>query len=104
MSMYPNVKIEIEGKGSGTAPAALIAGTSQFGPMSREMKGKEIDDFEKKYGYKPTGLRTSIDMLAIYVNKDNPIKCISLEEADAIFLKLRNVDIAKISKHGEILG
>lgn len=89
MGMYPNVKIEIEGKGSGTAPAALIAGTSQFGPMSREMKGKEIDDFEKKYGYKPTGLRTSIDMLAIYVNKDNPIKCISLEEADAIFSKTR---------------
>src|SRR3954470_23370945 len=50
---YPSVKIEIEGKGSGTAPPALIAGTSQFGPMSRPMKSGEIDEFEKKYGYKP---------------------------------------------------
>ncbi|MGC8925686.1 MAG: PstS family phosphate ABC transporter substrate-binding protein [Calditerrivibrio sp.] len=89
MSYYPNVKIEIEGKGSSTAPAALISGTSHFGPMSREMKAKEMDAFEKKYGYKPTGLKTSIDMLAVYVNKDNPIQCLSLEEVDAIFSKTR---------------
>ena len=36
--MYPNVKVQVEGKGSSTAPAALIAGTSQFGPMSRSMR------------------------------------------------------------------
>jgi phosphate transport system substrate-binding protein len=35
LAMYPNVKVEIEGKGSSTAPPALIAGTAQFGPMSR---------------------------------------------------------------------
>ncbi len=29
---YPNVKIQIEGKGSSTAPPALIAGTAQLGP------------------------------------------------------------------------
>ncbi|MBI1311487.1 phosphate ABC transporter substrate-binding protein PstS family protein [bacterium] len=86
---YPNVKIEIEGKGSSTAPPALIAGTSQFGPMSRSMKDAEIADFEKKFGYKPTPLPTSIDMLAIYVNKDNPIKGLSLQKADAIFSKTR---------------
>ncbi|MBM3540567.1 MAG: phosphate-binding protein, partial [Alphaproteobacteria bacterium] len=54
MAKYPNVKIEIEGKGSSTAPPALIAGTAQFGPMSREMKKAEIDEFEKKFGYKPS--------------------------------------------------
>lgn len=91
LGFYPNVSIEIEGKGSSTAPAALIAGTAQFGPMSREMKGKEIDDFEKKYGYKPTGLASSIDMLAVYVHKDNPIaqKGLTLQQVDAIFSKSR---------------
>ena len=44
--MYPNVKIQVEGKGSSTAPPALIAGTAQFGPMSRAMRGTEIDQFE----------------------------------------------------------
>ncbi|MCC6913313.1 MAG: phosphate ABC transporter substrate-binding protein PstS family protein [Rhodospirillaceae bacterium] len=86
---YPNVKVEIEGKGSGTAPPALIAGTAQFGPMSRPMKGAEMDDFEKKYGYKPTGIRVAVDALAVFVHKDNPIKCLSLAQVDAIFSKSR---------------
>ena len=86
---YPNVKVEIEGKGSGTAPPALIAGTAQFGPMSRPMKGVEMDDFEKKYGYKPTGMRVAVDALAVFVHKDNPIKCLSLAQVDAIFSKSR---------------
>jgi phosphate transport system substrate-binding protein len=88
-TMYPNVQIEIEGKGSSTAPPALIAGTSHFGPMSRPMKAKEIDQFEKTFGYKPTGFRTSIDMLAVYVHKDNPIKGLSFQQVDAIFSKAR---------------
>jgi phosphate transport system substrate-binding protein len=86
---YPNAKVQIEGKGSSTAPPALIAGTAQLGPMSREMKGSEIDQFEKKYGYKPTALRTSVDALAVFVNKDNPIKCLGLDQVDAVFSKSR---------------
>ena len=86
---YPNAKVQIEGKGSSTAPPALIGGTAQLGPMSREMKGSEIDQFEKKYGYKPTALRTSVDALAVFVNKDNPIKCLSLGQVDAMFSKSR---------------
>jgi phosphate transport system substrate-binding protein len=86
---YPNAKIQIEGKGSSTAPPALISGTAQLGPMSRQMKGSEIDQFEKKYGYKPTPIRTSVDALAVFVNKDNPIKCLSFSQVDAIFSKSR---------------
>ena len=89
MRHYPSLKIEIEGKGSSTAPPALIAGTSQFGPMSRAMKDAEVAEFEKKFGYKPVSLPTSIDMLAVYVNKDNPVKGMSLQQVDAIFSKTR---------------
>ncbi len=88
-AQYPNVKIEIEGKGSGTAPPALIAGTAQFGPMSREMRATEADDFEKKWGYKPTALRVTVDALAVFVHKDNPIKCLSMTQLDQIFSKTR---------------
>jgi phosphate transport system substrate-binding protein len=86
---YPNAKIQIEGKGSSTAPPALISGTAQLGPMSREMKGTEIDQFEKKYGYKPTALRTAVDALAVFVNKDNPVKCLTMAQVDALFSKGR---------------
>ncbi|NOQ97741.1 MAG: phosphate ABC transporter substrate-binding protein PstS family protein [Calditrichae bacterium] len=86
---YPLVNIQIEGKGSSTAPPALIEGTAQFGPMSRPMKAKEIDAFETKYGFKPTVIRTSLDALAVFVHKDNPLDCLSLQEVDAVFSRNR---------------
>ena len=89
LRMYPNVQVEIEGKGSGTAPPAMIAGTAAFGPMSREMRGRELDAFQNAFGYPITALETSIDMLAVYVNKDNPIEGLSLPQVDAIFSNTR---------------
>jgi phosphate transport system substrate-binding protein len=86
---YPNVKIQIEGKGSSTAPPALIEGTAQIGPMSRQMKGTEIDAFERKFRYKPTAFPVGIDALAVYVNKDNQIKGLTMPQVDAIFSKSR---------------
>ncbi|MBK9375839.1 MAG: phosphate ABC transporter substrate-binding protein PstS family protein [Holophagales bacterium] len=87
--MYPNVKIQIEGKGSSTAPPALISATAQLGPMSRAMKGSEIDEFEKKYGYKPTQVRVAVDALAVFVNKDNPVACLTMQQVDGAFSKSR---------------
>ena len=100
---YPNVTVEIEGKGSATAPPALINGTANFGPMSRQMKDSEIDHFEKALGYKPTFLETGIDMLAVYVNKDNPIESISLPQVDAVFSKNRKGGLeSDITSWGEL--
>ena len=82
---YPSVKIEIEGKGSSTAPPALIEGQAQFGPMSRRMKPSEEEAFELRYGYKPTLLRPGIDCLAVFVHKDCPLDEISLEELERVF-------------------
>jgi len=82
---YPNVQIEVEGKGSSTAPPALIQGTSQLGPMSREMKGSEVDEFKKKFGYAPTAVKTAVDALGVFVHKDNPLKELSLDQIRQIF-------------------
>jgi phosphate transport system substrate-binding protein len=86
---YPSVKLQVEGKGSSTAPPALIGGTAQFGPMSRPMRATEIDQFEAKYKYKPTELKTSYDALAVYVHKDNPIEKLTLAQVEAVFGKTR---------------
>jgi len=88
-AIYPNVRIEIEGKGSSTAPPALIAGTSQFGPMSRQMNQREIDAFTQRFGYPPSAIRGAVDALAVYVHKDNPIQCLTMQQVDAIFSKTR---------------
>ena len=83
--IYPNIKVQIEGKGSSTAPPALIEGTAQLGPMSREMKSKEEDKFESKFGYKPISIKVSIDALAVFVHKDNPINGLYLSQVDGLF-------------------
>jgi phosphate transport system substrate-binding protein len=86
---YPNVRIQIEGKGSSTAPPALISGTAQLGPMSRKMKNQEVDTFIKKYGFKPITIGVALDSLAVFVHKDNPVGQLSLQKVDAIFSKTR---------------
>ncbi|MEO6327081.1 MAG: phosphate ABC transporter substrate-binding protein [Thermoanaerobaculia bacterium] len=87
--LYPNVNIQIEGKGSTTAPPALIEGTAQLGPMSRDMKGAEIDKFEAKYKVKPTRIRVALDGIAVYVNRDNPLDKLTFKQVDAIFSATR---------------
>lgn len=87
--LYPNVNIQIQAAGSSTAPPALTEATSNLGPMSRKMKDKESDAFEKKYGYKPTAIPVAIDALAVYVNKENPIQGLSIPEVDAIMSSTR---------------
>lgn len=93
--LYPNVLTQVEGKGSSTAPTALIAGTANFGPMSRPMKSSEIDAFKNKFGFEPIGLRVGIDLVVFYVHKDNPIKSLSLTQLDAIFSKTRKGGASK---------
>lgn len=99
---YPNVNIQIEGKGSSTAPPALIEGTSQIGPMSRQMKKKEEQKFESKYGFKPTTIGVALDSLAVFINKDNSIDGLSLPQVDAIFSKTNKGGLLNADTWGDV--
>ncbi|KZZ47104.1 phosphate-binding protein [Oleiphilus sp. HI0118] len=92
---YPNVNIQIQAAGSSTAPPALTEGTSNLGPMSRKMKDKEREAFEKRFGYPPTAVPVAIDALAVFVNKDNPIKGLNISEIDAVFSSTRKCGFDK---------
>ncbi len=100
---YPNVNIQIQGMGSSTAPPALTEGTANLGPMSRPMKDVEIEAFEQKYGYKPTGVPVAIDALAVYVHKDNPIQGLVMAQVDAIYSATRKCGYGdNISNWGQL--
>jgi phosphate transport system substrate-binding protein len=101
-ALYPNVNVQIEGKGSATAPPALIEGTAQLGPMSRAMKQEEIDSFEKKNGYKPTEIKVAIDALAVFAHKDNPIAGLTMQQVDAIFSTTRKGGGQDITEWGQV--
>jgi phosphate transport system substrate-binding protein len=99
---YPNVNIQIEGKGSSTAPPALIEGTAQLGPMSRPMKSEEIDAFEKRHGYKPTEVKLAIDALAVFAHKDNPIEGVTMKQVDAMFSSTRKMGGDDLTEWGQL--
>lgn len=102
--MYPNVNVQIQAAGSSTAPTALTEGVAQFGPMSRAMKSGEEEAFEKRYGYKPTAIRVAVDALAVFVNKDNPIKGLTMPQLDAIFSSTLKCGEAKAATKWADLG
>lgn len=100
--IYPSVNIQIQGAGSSTAPPALTEGTANFGPMSRQMKDQEVQAFEQKYGYKPTAIGVAIDALAVFVNKDNPIKGLSIPQVDGIFSATRKCGGKDVKRWGDL--
>ncbi|MDP0500484.1 MAG: phosphate ABC transporter substrate-binding protein [Verrucomicrobiota bacterium JB022] len=80
-----------QGRGSSTAIPALMEGSAEVGPMSRELKQDEIAAFQQRYGYPPTQIRVALDALGIYVHPSNPIaqRGLTLAELDAIFSSTR---------------
>lgn len=99
--IYPNVNVQIEGAGSSTAPVALIEGTAQIGPMSREMRATEIERFEARYGYAPTAVRVAIDGIAVYVHRENPVKGLTLEQVDGIFSSTNRLGGSPVNTWGQ---
>jgi phosphate transport system substrate-binding protein len=89
MDRYPEVKITLESKGSATAPPALLDGSAQLAPMSRPMSGEEVDAFEEKYRYKPSFVHVAVDAVAIYVHRENPVPCLTLQQLNRIFSPTR---------------
>ena len=100
--VYPNVVVQVEGKGSSTAPPALAEGIAQLGPMSRPMKAEELEAFEARFGFQPTPIAVALDALAVYVHKDNPVEGLSLAQVDAIFSKTFNGGLSPISTWGQV--
>ncbi|EJN6827992.1 phosphate ABC transporter substrate-binding protein [Vibrio cidicii] len=84
-SLYPNINAQVQASGSSTAPPALTEQTAQFGPMSRPMRLRELEAFERAHGYKPTALRVAIDAIGIFVHQDNPVEGLNFPQLDAIF-------------------
>lgn len=84
-ALHPQTSVTITGAGSGTAPPALNSGAAALAPMSRPMNAGEIGAFRAKFGYEPTRITVAIDALAVFVNAENPIDALSMEQIDTIF-------------------
>ena len=100
---YPNVNIQIQGAGTSTAPPAMAEGTANFGPMSRMPRESEQQAFEERHGYPMTVIGVGIDTIAVFVNRDNPIEGLTIEQVDAIFSATRRCGGASdITRWGQV--
>jgi phosphate transport system substrate-binding protein len=79
------VRAVIEGRGSATGPPALLHGAADFAAMSRRMTTEERQAFEREHGFAPTEVVVALDMLAVYVHAENPLRSLDLVELDALF-------------------
>lgn len=91
MAERPGTKVQVTGGGSGTGFAALQNQTTDVANASRKIKASEIEACVKAFGKRPTEYKVALDGLSVFVNADNPVKSLSLEELEGIFTgKIRN--------------
>jgi phosphate transport system substrate-binding protein len=91
MGAHPDVKIQVTGGGTGTGFAALQNQTTDLCDASRKVKATEIANCIKAFGKRPTEYKVAIDGLSVYVNADNPVKELSVDQIKDIFTgKVKN--------------
>src|SRR5450432_2059010 len=85
MGAHSDVKIQVSGGGSGIGFAALQGQSTDLCDASRSIKAAEIANCIKAFGKRPTEYKVALDGLSIYVNADNPVSELSLEDLEGIF-------------------
>ncbi|MGI8746368.1 MAG: PstS family phosphate ABC transporter substrate-binding protein [Bryobacteraceae bacterium] len=109
--LYPDVRIDMEAKASGTAGPALSSGKADLGPVAREMLPAEEQEFEKKFGYKPFAVRVAggsyrtpgkTHAIAFFVNQKNPIAKLDFAQLDAMFSTARKRGYKEVTKWGDV--
>jgi phosphate transport system substrate-binding protein len=80
----PEVAVAVSGGGSGTGIAAMINGTVDIANASRDMKEKEIKEAEAN-GQHPVKHVVGFDALAVFINNNNPITTLSIEQLADIY-------------------
>ncbi len=100
--IHSGFELEVIGGGSGTAPPALTEGNAELAPMSRPMTDGEKNAFRAKHGYEPTRITVTVDALAIYVNKSNPVQKISLRDLDSLYSLSRKRGGSEIKTWGDL--
>jgi phosphate transport system substrate-binding protein len=85
MGLHPEVKIQVSGGGSGIGFAALQNQTTDLCDASRKAKSAEIANCIKAFGKRPTEYKVALDGLSVYVNGENPVKELSIDQLGGIF-------------------
>ncbi len=83
-------RVEIERNGTSTGPPALLRGRAQIASMTRSMNGDELEAFRIRLGHEPVAIPVAADAIALFVNQENPLDRLTIEQVDAIFSTTRS--------------
>jgi phosphate transport system substrate-binding protein len=100
--LYPQVKPQATAGLAQIGLLALLEGRADIVPMSRALTPAEIADFQKKFGYPPTQIKVAADALAIYVEKNNPLPGLTLQQLDGIFSRTQRRGGDSIEAWGQL--
>ena len=84
-SVDPSVSVEVAGGGSGIGIAALINGTVDIANSSRHIGPQEVEQARRNTGKEPREFMVGWDALAVYVNRNNPLEEITIEQLAGIY-------------------
>ncbi len=101
--LHPKVSHTLESKGSNTAPPALQSGQCSLAAMSRSMRKGEIRAFKKAHGYRPVEIRVALDALAVYVNKQNPLRGLTIKQLDGVFSSTYDCGGSDLSRWNQLV-
>jgi phosphate transport system substrate-binding protein len=91
---HPDVTFDFHLKTTLHAIPGLIMGVSDIGPMGRQITFPEMLSFQREFNRMPTGIVAVTGSynvsgwnppIGVYLNKDNPLSKLSLEQLDGIF-------------------
>ncbi len=100
----PNIAITIADPGSAAGIDALLNGTANAVLISTPLSQVQQANFIQRYGYPPTLIPVAKDGVAIYVNNNNPLKRISLQQLDAIYSNNRRCGAEYALRNWKTLG
>ncbi len=91
MAKNPGTKVQVTGGGSGIGFAALQNKETDLATASRPIKAVEIQNCIKSFGKRPTEYKVALDGITIYVNPDNTVKQLTVEQLEGIYTgKIKN--------------
>lgn len=86
MKLNPGISIYVSGGGTSVGVRALIRGEVDITTASRNLKPEEAKQLAEYYGSLGMFFLVAKDALLIYLNRDNPIKNLTLDQLKQIYL------------------
>lgn len=85
MAQHKEVRVSVDGGGSGTGISALTQGTADIAAASRKMKPEEMETAKTEAGITPVQHIVGYDGIAVVVNPNNPIDALSKDQLKGIY-------------------